>query len=543
MLRRVVVLAAPAVDAGEEGEVFRRCLQEAAALGPDAMIVLASGFGSTADVQTIVSAALPAASGRRPVILPVVSISGVVPPAVIRAGGARLILPVSSAVIRGGAPSSQVLRALTAPADAAKRPAILFCAGSVATPTDVTIHQDLRTALPANAMTFVESPAGPAWLKTPAMEVFFVTPPTVSAESATERNGFFWITTGGGSPRVRYVRLDGIEPPSQLSWERHEFEQRLAFGLQATPLAPPFWTTTIHFRNTTNQTLKFGAGWRFSREGVRVDPEILGFRLAPGQEFRQKFRLTPSPGLPLRYASPEFVVRTTVPVSGTNTRNVEAHVRPWCVFSGRAAALPAPPAVDGAPDEWQTDRRAISHPDQVISGSAWWSGPDDASAELTCGWAGNVIYVAGVIHDDRILQAGRNGDRATLYIAASETTSGPPLRITVSAARSYEVHGGKGYQNDALRCAVRTTASEYSFEAAVPVSLLGLSSIPERFRLDLSVRDVDPGQPGPTVLYFSGNEEDEQSPRLMAVFECEPPPSPSPRGGTGHASTPPGTAP
>ena len=146
--------------------------------------------------------------------------------------------------------------------------------------------------------------------------------------------GIVWGAFNGGDVSVRIVRLSGAVTPSRVARSFQEERARLRETFSASSIWAGHPATTVSCTNVTDGPLRFDARWEFSRGGIAVDPQILAFRLGPGEDFKQEFRFALPQGVPLKDVAPVFVCRTVVPDGDGRPTPLMIRVAPRCVAPG-----------------------------------------------------------------------------------------------------------------------------------------------------------------------------------------------------------------
>ncbi len=343
-----------------------------------------------------------------------------------------------------------------------------------------------------------------------------------------EGPGFFWVNGAQPDVPVLFLALAGAFSPAEIAWEDQASRRAIRASLTATPLVPPESVTEIVCRNPSHQVLHYVPAWQFSRDGIRVDPQVLGFDLNPGEVFRQRFRITDPSGTPLRFSQPTFVLSTRYRDRDGMTTGISAEVRPWCVMPGVFGELRAAPRIDGRLGEWNGGGMLLNHESQIVRGRSVWKGPADLSARVFAGYFGRVFYSAVRVRDDSVLDDIARGGAAEyvdFYLAPMGDGNRPPYHLRVSLDGSVTQEHGAGGPGVVAR--VRREKSGFSVEIGVPFTVfLGSSTVPDRLRFDVGITEQDAGDAGPVCLFFSGDPGDANSAERLGVLERQALPGP-----------------
>jgi len=156
-----------------------------------------------------------------------------------------------------------------------------------------------------------------------------------------------------------------------------------------------------------------------------------------------------------------------------------------------------PVTIDGKLIEWSAARAILLDARHVLDkGKEYWTGPNDASANVRLMWDNDNLYIGAVVRDDRIVQpytgseAIQHGDGLHLFIDAnqledflSEYNNGDDFRINLGAPSAthpngevqYGAQSGDTITNESIKLfVVRASDSGggsgggYVLEAAIP---------------------------------------------------------------------------
>jgi hypothetical protein len=344
-------------------------------------------------------------------------------------------------------------------------------------------------------------------------------------------DGVLWGTIDrDGTVDIRILPLYGMLSAQDVSVQNQKIVETLQTRLKATPILDSDPVTEVAFINPLAIPLQLKAAWTFSQDIVQVDPKIVGFTLAPGEVFKQSFRLTliESNGTELKFLEPEFRLETEIPGPGGVPRRINLKTRPWCTLSGTAVRKEEPPQIDGDLAEWTGPGLAISHPSQVISGQDGWTGPADLSANVLFGIDGDNFYVAVSVTDDDIEnepQKDSSTDQVCVLIAVNrdgktESTTPAPLQICVTPSGTVEISGTITDPDATIVASARPHPEHngYDVEIAIPVELLQDANRTNGYiKTDINLIDVDAGDKLTTKSTLSGRGID---PTLFAKIQC-----------------------
>lgn len=330
----------------------------------------------------------------------------------------------------------------------------------------------------------------------------------------------FQILRGSGSlPIHRFSRADQLE------------RERVKSSVTLTPASDHDPMSLVQCRNSTQKTLTYKTNWSFSRSGVKVDPQVLGFTLAPGEEFRQEFRFEFGRDVPMKFLVPSFSVSVAGLAGPLGPTSQQTTVAPWCVMGGEIGPMVTAPVWDGWPSEWSGTAYEVNHVSQVVDGADAWRGPGDSSGAFFAASHADGVYLAVTVHDDNIaaVSSTRSTERVQFFIdlrsrGERQRTGGRftgregLLQITAWRTGEYSVEvGGR----DAEGIGVFVTTRERGFGVEVD---LGAAHVPHlaldgELLVDVAIYDLDPPEQRRKVLFFSGNEEDLATSRYFAVLK------------------------
>jgi hypothetical protein len=175
----------------------------------------------------------------------------------------------------------------------------------------------------------------------------------------------------------------------------------------------------------------------------------------------------------------------------------------------RAARLSAPPTVDGDLAEWSSSVYAAN---QVVFGSANWTGAADSSGSYYIGWDASSLYLAIGVRDDKHVQLASGsklylGDDVEIQLDAnlaadftSTYLSSDDYQLGLSAgdfaSRAPEAYrwypSAMAGKLSGVTVKAKSTADGYILEAQIPWSTLGITPAEgQSFGFALSLSDND----------------------------------------------------
>ncbi|OGV76270.1 MAG: hypothetical protein A3K19_19315 [Lentisphaerae bacterium RIFOXYB12_FULL_65_16] len=419
-----------------------------------------------------------------------------------------------------------------------------------------TLSAQLFSTRPRVWIIYADS-AGFAWWEQPGGINYLAIPP-LSSQGQPSR--FVWGNLGPDGLSLRALPCDDIATVRSFARNLQMERERLRQSVAATPMDDLHPVTVVECRNPTSRSLEFKADWTFEAANVKVDPQILGFTLNPGETFRQQFRLIGDGNLPLKFLRPTLNLTATGAPDASGAFEVRFQVAPWCRMVGELVSLTAPPGLDGETREWPGSGCPLSHVSQVVGDSTRWTGPGDLSARLDAGTFGKNLFLAATVHDDsggrergaRSSEHGaRTGEQGAGSVERGATSAQVEFLVDLrtldgSAPTTDEFPGGTGLLRvrvardgksevqgiDDLRrvsTAVRSTPDGFGVEVAIVLDRQPAVTATAPLRLDLVVSDADPGEPTPTTLVLSGDLNPGVSSARFALFtRGEPPKAPKP---------------
>ncbi len=341
-------------------------------------------------------------------------------------------------------------------------------------------------------------------------------PGTVTADG--EASGVLVARFAEGRSRFRFLLPEDLHPLPTFSRSKQEERKALRRALTSTAADDRNPYTVVECTNTTGETLSFGTRWTAAEGRLSVEPEILGFRLQPGETFRQRFALKVENVPYLKFAAPVFSAETVVADGCNQPLRLVLRTRPLCRMSGEIPTIMPPPRVDGDLSEWDRATYPISHDSQIVRGAASRHGSEDSSALLrTAGTQRELFLALRIVDDDGFSEDRRLGKRVA-EIRFGTATPSPrsavspgtrevapgALRVIVSASGEAGFRAGSEWISG-MRAGWRKQADGGVLELAVPWALLGYAAPPAFMRMDVILFDVDAGDEEQSVMYFSGD--------------------------------------
>ena len=318
--------------------------------------------------------------------------------------------------------------------------------------------------------------------------------------------GLLWARlNAAAAPSFQVLRLDGMLELSDIQRRDQQTVSKLAATLTATPMDDLSPVTTVRLRNTTSEPLDFTAQWSFEQTEVRVLPQIMGFKLQPGEDYEQQFRFEYNQERSLKAVQPLLALRTSTNASNGDVRPITLIVRPWCRAAALLPNLSDPPALDGISSDWAVPAHSIEYLSQLAGDPSDWHGSRDSSAELRVAWHADDLWIGIRVTDDlRVGASGMRrtvGERCLVYMYSGDSQ---PLGIAVLSDGRYEFLLPNESPGEP---AIATVADDngYGAEIRVPGRLLVQDSVEVGVvRLDVVITDVDGAGDAPKRLVFSG---------------------------------------
>lgn len=340
--------------------------------------------------------------------------------------------------------------------------------------------------------------------------------PAGAAPADGEFAGLLWVTLARGDAGVHVLEPSALLAPEVFSRRLQEQRRALKAACQASPIAAADGVTEVRCENPTEGPLAFDAEWRFEGGPGSVEPQVLGFRLDPGQPFRQRFRLQAGDGVPLKFAVPRLVLSTTCQDGTGGSVPVHIEVVPRVRMAGHLAALPEGVVVDGDLGDWTCGGYPLNHASQVVLAEEAWQGPGDLSATLFTAESGGSLYLAlkvraspGQATGCALLVDPRGGEGNGF--GASQA----PLVIRVGADGTTAVEAERV---DGVSAVWRARSDGGTLEATVKSGLFVEGHLPDPLLVDAVLTRFDASGRPVTALCFSGDIPGRQSSALYGRF-------------------------
>jgi hypothetical protein len=337
-------------------------------------------------------------------------------------------------------------------------------------------------------------------------------------------SGFLWVLAGPARGiEFAVIGNRAVHPIGDIARHVQTMIDAITDSVQATPIDAFDPSTLITVSNPTSQPLTFDTHWEFALETMSVEPQIVGFELAPGETFTQQFRFDYDRSRRLKVAQPRFVLRTRLRENGG--RDLELSAEPWCRAVGTVQALKELPSLDSGIEAASLLPYRVSLEKQVVENRDAWNGPQDLSAIVYAGHGTGWVYLAAAVTDDG-LHAGADGDELELAVnlaGAAESGEGDVheriLKITFRPDGFSSVSGVADIPGQPIRTAVERNPSGYTVQAVIPTAYFTAARLGSVLRFDIVMRDSDAMKPSPVFMAFSGNSPDAAAdPDLFAVF-------------------------
>jgi len=337
-----------------------------------------------------------------------------------------------------------------------------------------------------------------------------------AAPADGEFAGLLWVTLAPPGLAVHVLEPSALLAPEVFSRRLQEQRRTLRAACQASPVAAADGVTEVRCENPTEAPLAFDAEWRFEGVAGRVEPQVLGFRLDPGQPFRQRFRLQVADGVPLKFAVPRLVLSTRCQDGTGRPVPVCIEVAPRVRMAGHLAALPEAVVVDGDLGDWTCAGYPLNHASQVVLAEQAWQGPGDLSATFYAAESGgslclalNVRSAPGLATGCALLVDPRGGEGGGFGVSESPVvvSAGPDGRVTVEAA-----------QAEGVSVVWRPRTDGGVLEVVVRPGLFAEGRIPDPLLADVVLSRFDASGRPITGLCFSGDAPGRQSSVLYGRF-------------------------
>lgn len=385
--------------------------------------------------------------------------------------------------------------------------------------------RDVAALLKASERTVVVAFSGASalyWEEHGGLQCIVV-PQTVVGEEP----GILWLSLAAAGPTVSLVDAGAASDIRRFDRQVQEDRDRLVKSLTTTALCGRGTQTTVRFQNTMEIPLDVRAKWRFGNGPVPVQPQILGFQLAPGEQFQQEFRFQPQPDQVLKFLRPRLTLSMVVPDGAGGESPLIIQAVPWCCMRGAVQTVDAEVVVDGDPSEWAGRGYPLNHETQVILGLDAWRGPADLSANLFVSRTSDQLLIGAQIYDDRHTEPDLES-RVALRLAVEllpkpSATEGDAAAGAVTLQMQFVAGEGLTVVSDVEGVRSQWAQSEDALllEAAIPLGLFGDAGRLQPVRLDASLTEPV-GENGSVSLVFSGRDPELRDPSLYGRFRIVP---------------------
>lgn len=356
-----------------------------------------------------------------------------------------------------------------------------------------------------------------------------------------EAGGTVWLSQGRGGPSVSLLRSDAVFAIQKINLRIREERDRLVQSLTVTPVCGLRSETTVRFQNILDTPLNVRADWVFGNGDVPVKPEILGFQLAPGEEFSQVFRFQNEEESPLKFLRPRFVLSMSTPDGAGGESPLVVQAAPVCCMRGVIELVDEDVVLDGDPSEWAGRGYSLNHESQVVDGLDAWQGPADLSANLFVSRTADAVLIGARIYDDQHSDPDRES-QAALAVAVDLLSDPSSERTTGTSPVQPDSAGGDDSAGPAdergqvkLRFRKQTgirvvpeldgvqarwseTAEALSIEARIPLGLFAGGAPGPRLRLDATLTEESRADKPRVCLVFSGRDPELKDPELFGIF-------------------------
>jgi hypothetical protein len=342
--------------------------------------------------------------------------------------------------------------------------------------------------------------------------------------------GLIWISAGSQGTRLRVVEPGSLLPAEVLSRRLQEQRQALRDACQAGPVLAADGMTEVRCSNPTDTPLAFEATWHFEGSDGRVEPQMLGFALEPGQAFRQRFRLQVDRGMPLKFAVPRLALTTVCRDGRGEPVPVRLELVPPVRMGGPVSPLGDLFMVDGSLGDWPGGGNPINHASQVVLAREAWRGPADFAGTLYVGEQGSRLCLALEVRRGKdaalgcLLLVDPRGAEGSAFEAAQgplAVSVAPDGQVTVAAPRPEEV-----------AAVWRPTPDGGVLEVAFDRHAFAAGSLPASILADAVLTRFGASGEPVTALCFSGDAQGRESSGLYGRFQRSPLPG-APGGAAG----------
>jgi hypothetical protein len=230
-----------------------------------------------------------------------------------------------------------------------------------------------------------------------------------------------------------------------------------------------------------------------------VEPEVLGFRLGPGETFTQTFRLSQSGQRAWSEIRPSLELSTAVSVPGHGQVPFRLTAEPLCPREGQVTVPEVPSAVDGVLGEWPSLPNRLSDPGQRVSGPAAGLLTGQVESSFAVAVVDGDVVVALRVRDRRDFPPNP-GPRPWARLALA-WDGGTPLSLQTGEPPGPITASGEGL------AVTRDSPGEWAVEFRHPFP----PSRPAGTAGELLLLDLMVGIPNPdgsvTALRFSGRDD------------------------------------
>lgn len=335
--------------------------------------------------------------------------------------------------------------------------------------------------------------------------------------------GLLWISVGSQGTMLRVVEPASLLPAEVLSRRLQEERRALREACQAGPVLAADGMTEVRCSNPTDTALAFEASWHFEGSGGRVEPQVLGFTLEPGQAFRQRFHLQADRGLPLKFALPRLTLATVCRDGLGQPVPVRFDLLPPVRMGGDVGQLADVFIVDGILGDWPGGGNPINHASQVVLALQPWRGPADFTGSLYVGEQGSRLCFALDVRREKGAEVGcvllvdpRGGeggayDAGVAPLAVSLGTDG---QIAIEAPRP-----------EWVSAVWRPTGEGGVLEVGMDRRLFAAGELPATPLVEAVLTRCGASGEALTALCFSGDGRGRESSALYGRFQRLPLPS------------------
>ena len=335
--------------------------------------------------------------------------------------------------------------------------------------------------------------------------------------------GLLWISVGPQGTMLRVVEPASLLPAEVLSRRLQQERQALRQACQAGPVLAADGMTEVRCSNPTDTPLTFEATWHFEGSVGRVEPQVLGFSLEPGQAFRQRFHLQADRGLPLKFALPRLTLATVCRDGLGQPVPVRFDLLPPVRMGGDVGPLGELFIVDGILGDWPGGGNPINHASQVVLAVQPWRGPADFTGNLYVGEQGSRLCFALDVRREKGAEVGclllvdpRGGEGGAFAATCA------PLAVSLGADGQIAIEAP---QPELVSAVWRPTSEGGVLEVGMDRRLFAGGELPAIPLVDAVLTRFGPSGEALTALCFSGDARGRESSALYGRFQRLPPPS------------------